>query len=310
MFTALDGRTVIVTGGSKGIGKGIARVFVRAGANVLVAAGTRARCRPRPTTSARSRGGRVETVSPTSPRSTTAALIADTAVERFGGIDVLCANAGIFPEKLLVEMTEADVDEVFACNVKGTMFSVQACLPALEASGHGRVILTSSITGPITGFPGWSHYGASKAAQLGFLRTAAIELAPKHITINAVMPGNVMTEGLTAMGEEYIHEAEIDHPAAPAGQRRGHRLCGSVLRHRRGGLHHRPDDRGRRWTGAARVAGGTGGDLTSMSCAGGRSRSGLRPRRFAGSCSTRSAAASCIPGSGSAPSGIWRRGSA
>ena len=63
-------------------------------------------------------------------------------------------------------------------NLKGTMFSVQACLDALAASGRGRVVVTSSITGPITGYPGWSHYGASKAAQLGFLRTAAIELAP------------------------------------------------------------------------------------------------------------------------------------
>ena len=71
------------------------------------------------------------------------------------------------------------------------MLSVKACLPALERSGHGRVIVTSSITGPITGFPGWSHYGATKAAQLGFIRTAAIELAPQGITINAVLPGNV-----------------------------------------------------------------------------------------------------------------------
>jgi 3-oxoacyl-[acyl-carrier protein] reductase len=109
-------------------------------------------------------------------------------------------------------MTEADVDEVFACNFKGTMFSVQACLPALEASGHGRVILTSSITGPITGYPGWSHYGASKAAQLGFLRTAAIELAPKRVTVNAVMPGNVMTEGMVELGEEYIRESEAIIP--------------------------------------------------------------------------------------------------
>jgi 3-oxoacyl-[acyl-carrier protein] reductase len=101
---------------------------------------------------------------------------------------------------------------MFALNVKGTMFSVQACVPALEASGHGRVVVTSSITGPITGYPGWSHYGASKAAQLGFLRTAAIELAPRRITINAVMPGNIATEGLAEMGEEYIRETEAVIP--------------------------------------------------------------------------------------------------
>ena len=104
------------------------------------------------------------------------------------------------------------MDAIFATNVKGNMFTVQACLPALEASGHGRVILTSSITGPITGYPGWSHYGASKAAQLGFLRTAAIELAPKGITVNAVLPGNIATEGLDELGEDYIRGMEAAIP--------------------------------------------------------------------------------------------------
>jgi 3-oxoacyl-[acyl-carrier protein] reductase len=118
----------------------------------------------------------------------------------------------VFPEKPLAEMTEQDVDTVFDCNVKGTMFMVQACLPALEASGHGRVVITSSITGPITGFPGWSHYGASKAAQLGFLRTAAIELAPRRITVNAVLPGNIATEGLADMGVEYRRGMEAAIP--------------------------------------------------------------------------------------------------
>ena len=119
--------------------------------------------------------------------------------QRLGGVDVLCANAGIFPDARLEDLTEDDLDQVFGVNLKGTFLSVQACLPALTASGHGRVILTSSITG----FPGWTHYGASKAGQLGFMRTAAIELAPSGITVNAVLPGNVVTEGLASMGEDY-----------------------------------------------------------------------------------------------------------
>ena len=76
---------------------------------------------------------------------------------------MLCANAGIFPDVKLADMTEAQIDQVLGTNLKGCILSVQACLPSLAASGRGRVILTSSITGPITGFPGWSHYGASKA---------------------------------------------------------------------------------------------------------------------------------------------------
>ena len=73
-----------------------------------------------------------------------------------------------------------------------------------EKTGKGRVILTSSITGPVTGFPGWSHYGASKSGQLGFLKTAAMELSRYNATINAVMPGNIYTEGLQDLGQEYL----------------------------------------------------------------------------------------------------------
>lgn len=210
MFTSMQGRTVIVTGGSKGIGKGIARIFARHGANVLIAARDEAALRA--AAGELSSEGRVETFVADVAQVADCRRLADFAVERFGGIDVLCANAGMFPEKSLVEMTEDDVDSVIACNLKGTIFAVQACLTALEASGHGRVVVTSSITGPLTGYPGWSHYGASKAAQLGFLRTAAIELAPKKVTINAVMPGNIATEGLDEMGEDYIRGMEASIP--------------------------------------------------------------------------------------------------
>ena len=66
------------------------------------------------------------------------------------------------------------------------------------------MVLTSSITGPVTGYPGWSHYGASKAGQLGFLKTAAMELSRYNTTINAVLPGNIITEGLEGLGEDYL----------------------------------------------------------------------------------------------------------
>jgi 3-oxoacyl-[acyl-carrier protein] reductase len=77
-------------------------------------------------------------------------------------------------------------------------------VPYLKKSNQGRIIITSSITGPITGFPGWTHYGATKAGQLGFMRTACIELAKHGITVNAVMPGNIITEGLAGLGEDYL----------------------------------------------------------------------------------------------------------
>jgi 3-oxoacyl-[acyl-carrier protein] reductase len=128
---------------------------------------------------------------------------ADFAVRTHGGLDILCANAGIFPQVKIDEMSEETWDETVDTNLKGTFLSVKACLPALKKSGQGRVILTSSITGPVTGFPGWTHYGATKAGQLGFMRTACMELAKYGITVNAVMPGNIATEGLADLGPDY-----------------------------------------------------------------------------------------------------------
>jgi 3-oxoacyl-[acyl-carrier protein] reductase len=201
VFSPLEGRSVVVTGATRGIGKGIARVFARAGTRVLVVG--RDEQAARQTVDELSVHGSVSYVLGDVARREDCERVAAVATERHGGIDVLCANAGIFPARRLAEMTDEDIDEVFATNLKGCIVSVQACLPALERSGHGRVILTSSITGPITGFPGWAHYGASKAGQLGFMRTAAIELAPSGITVNAVLPGNIATEGLDEMGEDY-----------------------------------------------------------------------------------------------------------
>lgn len=212
MFTPLTGRTVLVTGGTMGIGKGIARVFAQAGANVAVAG----RDRGRGEAAAQELGATY--VAADVGRAEDCERMAAETAERFGGIDVLCANAGVFPDKMLEDMGEADIDEIFATNVKGTMLSVKACMPALQRSGHGRIVLTSSITGPITGYPGWSHYGATKAAQLGFLRTAAIELAPKGITINAVMPGNIETEGLAELGPEYREKMESSIPQRKLGR--------------------------------------------------------------------------------------------
>jgi 3-oxoacyl-[acyl-carrier protein] reductase len=212
VFTSPSGRAVLVTGGTKGIGKGIARVFARSGANVVVVGRDAATGEAAATDLGGEGGGEVAFVRADISRAADCERMAAEAVERFGGLDVLCANAGIFPDTKLEDMTEQDIDAIFATNVKGTMLSVKACLPALERSRRGRVILTSSITGPITGYPGWSHYGASKAAQLGFLRTAAIELAAKGVTINAVMPGNIATEGLAELGEEYRVKMESSIP--------------------------------------------------------------------------------------------------
>jgi 3-oxoacyl-[acyl-carrier protein] reductase len=217
MFS-LAGKSVLVTGGSKGIGRGIASVFASAGADVAIAARSTAELEATVAALDALGSGKVMVVSADVRQPDSCAAMVGAVVDAFGGLDVLCANAGIFPDAPLKTMTPAQLDEVFDVNVKGNIFSVQASLDPLIASGKGRVILTSSITGPITGFPGWSHYGASKAAQLGFMRTAAIELAPHGITVNAVLPGNIYTEGLADLGEDYLAQMARSIPAGALGK--------------------------------------------------------------------------------------------
>jgi 3-oxoacyl-[acyl-carrier protein] reductase len=211
MFTSIAGRAVVVTGGTRGIGKGIASVFARNGARVLIT-GRDSDVARAAAEELNTGPGEVSFIQADVSDREDCRRMAAIAQERLGGIDVLCANAGVFPDSRLADMTEEILDQVLGVNLKGTVFSVQACLPALGRSGRGRVILTSSITGPITGYPGWTHYGASKAGQLGFMRTAAIELAPKRITVNAVLPGNIVTEGLAELGEDYAAKMAASIP--------------------------------------------------------------------------------------------------
>ena len=217
MLTSLQGKSVLVTGGTSGIGLGIAVSFARQGANVAITG--------RYQDKVEAVAGRlcdqglavIGLTADVADREQVRQMV-DEAARTHGGLDVLCANAGVFPSAPLAKMSDADWDQVLDTNAKGTFLCVQAALPHLRLAEYGRVILTSSITGPVTGFPGWAHYGASKAAQLGFMRTAAIELARDCITINAVLPGNIVTEGLQGMGEDYKASMAASIPLKRLGQ--------------------------------------------------------------------------------------------
>ena len=211
MLTSVEGRSVIVTGASRGIGKGIAQVFAKHGAKVLLVARNLGQAEA-VAEEINGRGGTAAAFTADVTSFEDMQAMAAAAAERHGGIDVLCANAGIYPQTKLEDMDPDEWDLVMATNLKSAFLSLKACLPHLKNSDYGRIILTSSITGPVTGFPGWTHYGASKSGQLGFMRTACMELAKYAITVNAVLPGNIITEGLDALGADYLETMAASVP--------------------------------------------------------------------------------------------------
>ncbi len=202
MSGSFKGKSVIVTGGSKGIGLGISRAFAKAGAFVTVAARDEEAGANAVEHIALAGGeGQFIQTDVTDWRSVLN-MVTDTVTQT--GLDVIVANAGIYPKQPVEEISPEDWDHVLNTNLRSSFYCVKAALPPMKKAGKGRIVLTSSITGPITGDAGWSHYAASKAGQLGFMRTAALELAPHNITINSVLPGNIRTEALDELGETYL----------------------------------------------------------------------------------------------------------
>jgi len=213
----LAGKTALITGATRGIGLGIAEVFAAAGASLLLTG--------RDTSAGQRAVAAVEAIGTKAwfcaadmrDQAAVQAAVA-AAEERFGGLDILVQNAGMYPETPIEQMTSNDWDLVHQTNLRGTFFAVQACIPAMRARGGGRIVLVSSITGVRTGFPGLAHYGATKAGMNGFMRSAALELASDGITINAVEPGSIRTEGLAALGAPAIAAMEECIPLRRLGQ--------------------------------------------------------------------------------------------
>lgn len=209
----LQGRVALVTGGTLGIGRGIAESLREHGATVIVTGVTEAEC------AAAREAGQDARVLDVRDRAACAALV-EQVVAQFGGLAILASNAGVYPQARIADMTDENIAMIFAINVTGTIHMVQAAADALATSGHGRVVVTSSITGNYTGYPAWSHYGATKAAQMGFVRSAALELATSGTTINAVLPGNILTPGLAEMGQEYCDRMARSVPLGYLGEPR------------------------------------------------------------------------------------------
>jgi 3-oxoacyl-[acyl-carrier protein] reductase len=194
----LSGKVAIVTGAGRGNGRAIAQLFGSEGAQVL-AVDLDPAVAARTADDVTGGGGTASAFQADVSRQADNEAMASAAIERYGHIDIVCANAGIYPPVMLDDMREQDWDRVLGINLKSVLFAVKATLPHMKAQRAGRIVVTSSITGPHVGIPGLTHYAASKGGINGFIRSAALELAPHNITINAVEPGTILTEGVRVL---------------------------------------------------------------------------------------------------------------
>jgi 3-oxoacyl-[acyl-carrier protein] reductase len=210
MSDRVKDRVAIVIGAARGIGEAIAERLVEEGARIVIGdtleeEGSR--------TAARLGGFFV--ASDAAEKASVEGIVQQT-LARFGRVDILVQNAGIFPYTLLEDITLDEWDRVLAVNLRGCFLAIQACIPAMRDQRYGRIVLTSSITGPRVTSPGHGHYSASKAGINGLIRSAAIELAPFGITVNGVEPGNILTAGMKAeRTPEFIRAME---QAVPLGR--------------------------------------------------------------------------------------------
>lgn len=195
---SLSGKVAIITGGGSGIGQATAEAFVAEGAQVLIVGRREAPIRAL----AASHNGSIEYLSADITGAGSAKAIVEFAVKTFGRIDVLVNNAGFAVLKPLSMLTDGEIDEMLAINVKGLLSLTREALPALEAS-KGSIINLSSVAAQVA-LPGMSAYAATKSAIDRISKILANELGPVGIRVNAVAPGLTQTDMLSAMPEDAV----------------------------------------------------------------------------------------------------------
>jgi 3-oxoacyl-[acyl-carrier protein] reductase len=205
--TRLQDKVAIVTGSGQGIGRAIAQVFARESAKVVVATRTPAHGEETVALIAQA-GGAAEFWPIDMADAAAAATLVDEVARHFGRLDIVVHNAAAFGRHRVAEMDFDTLDRLLNVNLKACFVLAKAALPHMRKAGGGRILVTSSVTGPKVSMPGSGAYSASKAGVTGFVHAAAIELAADNVTVNAVEPGYIDTPGLAGLkarhGEENI----------------------------------------------------------------------------------------------------------
>ena len=194
------GKTAVVTGGSRGIGRAICEELARGGANVVLCYAGNEAAAAETVSACEALGAKALAVKCDVADGEQVKALMDEAVKAFGRIDILVNNAGITRDGLLMMMKEADFDAVISANLRGTFLCMKAVARTMMKQRYGRIVNLSSVVG-LRGNAGQVNYAASKAGVIGMTKSLAKELASRGVTVNAVAPGFIDTDMTAAMPE-------------------------------------------------------------------------------------------------------------
>ncbi|MBB6680189.1 3-oxoacyl-[acyl-carrier-protein] reductase [Aequorivita sp. 609] len=199
----LEGKTAIITGGSRGIGKGIVEVFANHGANVAFTYSSSAEAANNLAEEVAKLGVKAKAYQSDAASFTEAQTLVDEVLKDFGSVDILINNAGITKDNLLMRISEEDFDKVIEVNLKSVFNMTKAVQRTMLKQRQGSIINMSSVVG-VKGNAGQTNYAASKAGVIGFTKSVAIELGSRNIRCNAIAPGFIETEMTQNLNEDAI----------------------------------------------------------------------------------------------------------
>lgn len=216
MEKSLTGKSALVTGASRGIGRAIALKLASLGANIAINfAGNFAKAQE-VNAEIESQGAKAILVQGNVADFDAVQSVVKTVTENFGTIDILVNNAGITRDNLLIKMSESDFDDVIATNLKGVFNCTKAVTRLMMKQRGGRIVNLSSVVG-ITGNVSQANYAAAKAGIIGFTKSAAKELAARNVTVNAVAPGFIETDMTDVLSDKIKEDLIKGIPAGRIG---------------------------------------------------------------------------------------------
>lgn len=199
----LEGKTAIITGASRGIGSGIARIFAQNGANVAFSYSSSVEAALLLETELQQFGVKSKGYQSNAANFAEAQLFAENVIKDFGTIDILINNAGVTKDNLLLRMSEEDFDKVIDINLKSVFNMTKAVQKTMLKNRKGSIINMSSVVG-VKGNAGQANYAASKAGMIGFTKSVALELGSRNIRCNAIAPGFIETEMTAKLNEDVV----------------------------------------------------------------------------------------------------------